>query len=138
MTTTGMIIPQKAQGTPNAAAIDGTENEATAVPMLPIELIPSAVPCFSGGVKRETNVIEMANDVPAMPMKNAQNRSIAYESANPAPTSGMTRNKSSSENSLRPPIWSVQMPSGTRMIEPSSTGMATKMLFYVDVSPYIC
>ena len=36
---------------------------------------------------------------------------------------------------IRPPYLSVQMPSGTRISEPESTGSAARMLNWVSVSP---
>ena len=114
----------RAQPKPTTSA--GATNLFTAAPEFPAPNMPIAKPCCARGNQRATYGVPTENDPPTRPTNKPSTRNCQYWVAYPISQIGTTHESISTKRTMRPPNLSVHIPSGTRISEPVSTGVAVR------------
>src|SRR5512139_492914 len=116
----------------------GASSLVNAAPVLPAPKIPIASPWRSLGNQRAQYAMPTVNEPPAMPTNSPTTRKCQNAVASEISQIGTTVLSIRMNITMRPPNLSVHIPSGTRISEPVSTGVATRMPNSVSFRPNCC
>ena len=109
----------------------------SAAPMVPAPKKPIAKPRFCGGKKRAQYGVPTANDAPTTPSNRPIASNCQYCVAWLTRYTGTAATSNNAVMTMRPPKRSVQIPNGSRITAPSSTGVAVRRPNSVLLSPSV-